>query len=166
MTEAQPHGPADDHTPAQIQPQGLADYLDVLSKAVFQSGISWKVVEAKWAGTRAAFRGFDPPEVAALTPDELDALMADTRIIRHRRKVEAVVQNAAQMLELDARPGGFRAYLRSHGGFEATVADLRRRFKYLGDTGAYYFLYVVGEPVPSYDEWCASRGREHHTAAP
>ena len=33
MTEVQPHGPADDHTPAQIQPQGLADYLDALSKA-------------------------------------------------------------------------------------------------------------------------------------
>jgi DNA-3-methyladenine glycosylase I len=163
--ETHPHGPADDHTPAQIQPQGLADYLDVLSKAVFQSGISWKVVEAKWADTRAAFRGFDPDAVAALTPDELDRLMTDTRIIRHRRKVEAIVHNAAKMLELDARPGGFPAYLRSHNGFDATVADLRRRFKYVGDTGAYYFLWVVCEPVPSYDEWCASHGREHHSAS-
>src|SRR5207237_864961 len=49
---------------------------------------------------------------------------------------------------------------------ESTLADLRRQFKDLGDTGAYYFLWVVGEPVPSYDEWCASRGRSHHGATP
>jgi hypothetical protein len=40
--------------PEQITARNLADYLDVLTKAVFQSGISWRVVEAKWAGTREA----------------------------------------------------------------------------------------------------------------
>jgi hypothetical protein len=42
------------------------------------------------------------------------------------------------------------------------VKDLRKRFKFMGDSGCFIFLYVVGEPVPSYDDWCASRGREHH----
>jgi hypothetical protein len=36
------------------------------------------------------------------------------------------------------------------------VADLRRHFKFLGDTGSYYFLYVVGEPVPPHEEWMAA----------
>lgn len=55
--------------PRQITATSVADYLDVLTKAVFQSGISWKVVEAKWAGTREAFAGFDPEHLAGLTPD-------------------------------------------------------------------------------------------------
>lgn len=145
--------------PEQIQPQSLANYLDVMSKAVFQSGMSWRVVAAKWPGTREAFHGFDPDVVADLSPDELDALSRDSRLIRNRRKIEGVVENARRMLELEQRYGSFKAYLASHGGFEETVADLRRRFKFLGDFGAYYFLYVVREPVPDYHAWCASRGR-------
>ena len=46
------------------------------------------------------------------------------------------------------------------------MADLRKRFKFLGEMGAFYFLYVVGEEVPSYEDWCASRGREPMTARP
>ena len=145
--------------PDQIEPQSLGDYLEVMSKAVFQSGMSWKVVEAKWPGTRDAFRGFDAQAVARLTPDDLDALTRDKRVIRNRRKLEAVVSNAGRMLELEAEQGAFRDYLRSHDGFEATVSDLHKQFKFLGDMGCYYFLYVVGEKVPPHDEWQASRRR-------
>jgi hypothetical protein len=42
---------------------------------------------------------------------------------------------------------------------------MRKRFKFLGDFGAFYFLYVVGEPVPEYEVWCASRGRTPVAAA-
>jgi 3-methyladenine DNA glycosylase Tag len=150
--------------PERIQPRRLGDYLEVMSKAVFQTGISWKVVDNKWPGIREAFRGFDAPAVASLSPDDLDEITRDSRVIRNRRKIEAIVENARQMLDLEERHGAFRDYLRSHGGFEETVADLRKRFRFLGDTGAYYFLWVVNEEVPSYDEWCASRGREHHHA--
>jgi hypothetical protein len=38
------------------------------------------------------------------------------------------------------------------------VKDLRKNFKFLGDAGAYYFLYVVGEKVPEYNEWCKQHG--------
>jgi hypothetical protein len=145
--------------PEQIDARGLADYLDVMSKAVFQSGMSWQVVNAKWAGTREAFHGFDPDLVANLSPDEIDALARDTRLIRNRRKIEGVVQNARRMIELERDHGSFKAYLESHGDFEAVTKDLRKRFKFLGDFGAYYFLYVVREPVPDYHAWCASRGR-------
>jgi 3-methyladenine DNA glycosylase Tag len=145
--------------PAKIRAVTTADYFDVLSKAVFQSGISWAAVKAKWPGIRAAFRSFDPELLVNLSPDEIDALCADPRVIRNRRKIEATIQNARQMLDLADQHAGFGEYLRSHGGFEETVADLRRRFKFLGDFGAYYFLYVVDQPVPDYEVWCASRGR-------
>ena len=150
---------AEHRAPEKIQPGSLADYLEVMSKAVFQSGISWKVVEAKWPGIREAFHKFDPSAIVALTPEDLDAITADPRVIRNRRKIEAVVENARAMLELERQHGTFRSYLRSHGGFESTAADLRKRFKFLGDMGAYYFLWVVDEEVPSYEDWCASRGR-------
>jgi 3-methyladenine DNA glycosylase Tag len=146
--------------PAQIEPRSTDDYLEVMSKAVFQTGISWQVVEKKWPGIKEAFRGFDAEAVATLSPDDVDALMQDTRVVRNRRKLEAIVENARQMVDMEAEHGSFRAYLRSHGGFEPTVKDLRRRFKFLGDMGAYYFLWVVREEVPDYHAWCASRGRE------
>ena len=150
---------ADHRAPEKIQPDRLADYLEVMSKAVFQTGISWRVVDNKWPGIRAAFRSFDPAAIAALTPEDLDAITADPRVIRNRRKIEATVDNARTMLELERSHGTFRDYLRSHGGFEGTATDLRKRFRFLGDMGAYYFLWVVNEEVPSYEDWCASRGR-------
>ena len=147
----------DMNPPEQITPTTLGDYLDVMSKAVFQSGISWKVVEAKWAGTREVFRNFDPQTLVDLSPDEVDTIATDTRIIRNRRKVEAVIGNAQRMLELADQHGGFQAYIRSRGGFEAQLKDLRKNFKFLGDFGAYYMLYVVGEPVPDHEDFRASR---------
>jgi 3-methyladenine DNA glycosylase Tag len=74
--------------------------------------------------------------------------------------VDAIVDNARRMIELDEQHAGFQNYLRSHGGFEPTVKDLRKNFRFLGDTGAFVFMYVVGEQVPEYDAWCASRGRQ------
>ena len=145
--------------PQRIDPQSLADYLEVMSKAVFQSGISWRVVESKWPSIREALRGFDPVAIADFTPGELDELSSDTRVIRNRRKLEAIVTNARRMLELEDRNGSFRNYLRSHDGFEGTVAALRKDFKFLGDMGSYYFLFVVGEDVPPHEEWMASRRR-------
>jgi hypothetical protein len=142
--------------PKKIRPRSLADYLEVMTKAVFQSGISWQVVEAKWEGFQRALDGFDPASVAALTPRDVDRLMKDASIIRNRRKLEATVDNAVEMVALEEEYGGFKRYLRSHGGFEETAADLKRRFRFLGDLGAYYFLYVVGEKVPPHDEWRAA----------
>lgn len=151
--------------PQRIEPRGLADYLEAMSKAVFQSGISWKVVEAKWPGIREAFQGFDAEAVAHFTPEDVDRLARDTRVIRNRRKLEAIIGNARQMLELEKEHSSFRDYLRSHGSFEKTVADLRRRFRFLGDLGAYHFLWAVNEEVPPYEVWCAYRGRTPHALA-
>ncbi|HET6494485.1 MAG TPA: DNA-3-methyladenine glycosylase I [Thermoleophilia bacterium] len=142
--------------PEQITPQRLGDYLEVLSKAVFQAGISWQVVEAKWDGFRAAFASFDPETVASFTDDDVERLMSDPGIVRNRRKIQAAVRNAQVMLELDREYDGFGRYLRSQPDYEALVADLRGNFKFVGDSGAYFFLSVVGEPVPPHEEWMAA----------
>ena len=145
--------------PPRIEPTRLGDYLEQMSMSVLQTGISWRVVQAKWPGIREAFRNFDASAVASLTPDDVDDLTNDKRVIRNRRKIEAIVANARQMVDLEHDHGSFRSYLRSHGGFEGTVSDLRKRFKFLGEMGAFHFLYTVSEDVPSYEDWCASRGR-------
>jgi len=144
--------------PKRIRPKGLSDYLEVMTKAAFQSGISWQVIESKWDGFREAFHGFDPGWVASLEPPDVDRLVQDRRIVRNRKKIEATAHNARTMLDLEREHGSFRAYLRSHGGFDETVADMRRRFKFLGETGAYYFAYCVGEKVPPHEEWMAAHG--------
>ena len=104
-------------TPDRITPQSPGDYLEVMSKVVFQSGMSYKIVKSKWPGTRKAFHEFDAAKVAGMTPTEVDWLTEDTRVIRNRRKLEAVSSNAQKILELDAEYTGFQKYLRSHADF-------------------------------------------------
>ena len=144
--------------PEQIEPASLNDYLEVMTKAVFQSGMSWKVVNTKWPGFQTGFQGFDVAAVAAMDESAIDTLAADPAIIRNRRKIVATVHNAQKLIELEEEHGGdIRNYLRSHGDLEATIKDVRKQFKYMGDIGTYYWLYVTGEDVPSWDEFC-SRG--------
>jgi DNA-3-methyladenine glycosylase I len=150
--------------PKRRPPRDLAGYLEAMTRAVFQAGISWRVVDAKWDGIREAFSGFDPHKVADLDASDIDELMSDSRVIRNRAKLEATVDNAQTLLELDAEHGGFRRYLRSRGGFEGTVKDLKKQFRFLGDTSAYYFLYVVGEKVPAHEEWSASHPPQRRSA--
>lgn len=142
--------------PEQIKPTSLDDYLEVMSKAVFQSGMSWRVVESKWSGTREAFYNFDVHKVAAFNERDLDKLSKDTRVIRNYRKLAAIVSNAQKMIELDEEHGSFQKYLRSQNDFDATLNAVRNDFKFMGPTGIYYFLYVIGEPVPPHDEFEAT----------
>ena len=141
--------------PKQITPTKLADYLEILTKTAFEPGLNWQVIERKWPGFQAAFHGFDPERVANLSPDEIDALTSDERIVRSRKKIEATVHNAQAMIAAEKEFGGFKRYLEAKGDFEVLVKDMRKRFKFVGDFGAYYFLYVVGEPVPVDHEYRA-----------
>lgn len=131
--------------PPRVRPQSLADYLEVLTKIVFQAGLSWRAVEAKWPGFQRAFDGFKPESVASMTPRDVDRLAQDTRIIRNRRKIDATVENAETLLELDRQHGSFGRYLKSQDGLEEQARELSKRFKFLSPAGAKYFLYVVGE---------------------
>jgi 3-methyladenine DNA glycosylase Tag len=142
--------------PEQIKPASLDDYLEVMSKAVFQSGMSWKVVEAKWPTTREAFFNFDIQKVANLDDKDIDELTQDTRVIRNYRKLNAIVSNAQRMIALDEEYQGFKNYLRSRDDFDGTLTAIRKDFKFMGPTGIYYFLYVVGEQVPPHEEFEAT----------
>lgn len=145
--------------PPRITPRGPADYLEAITKSVFQSGISWDVVNAKWDGIREALDGFDVETVAHYDGRRMDALLQDPRVIRNRKKLEAISSNAARLLEVEREFGSFKQYLASQGDFEGKVKALKNDFKFLGEMGSYIFLYVVGEEVPPHDEWSRSRGR-------
>ena len=146
--------------PDQIRPTHLGDYLEVMSKAVFQGGMSWDVVESKWPGTREAFHDFDMDKIAMMGEPDVEALTQDARVIRNRGKLAAVIGNAGIMLGLEKEHGTFKKYLRSFDGYYDLEKDLRKQFKYLGEMGIFYFLYVVGEPVPDYEEWQAARAKK------
>jgi 3-methyladenine DNA glycosylase Tag len=143
--------------PKKIRPRGLADYLEVMTRAVFQAGMHWGVIDAKWPGFREAFYNFDPEKVASFDLNDVDALAADTRVVRNRAKLGATVANAQTLLRLE-NSGGFKRWLRHYDDYDATVKALKNEFRYVGDTSAYYFLWVVNEPVPDFDAWAKSRG--------
>ena len=143
--------------PKKIRPRGLADYLEVITRAVFQAGMHWGVIEAKWPGFLEVFHGFDPETVAAFDLADIDALATDTRVVRNRPKLEATVTNARTLLRFEDIDG-FKRWLRCHGDYDATVKALKSEFRYIGDSSAYYFLYVVRERVPDFETWAAQRG--------
>lgn len=73
---------------------GEAPLFEALVLTYFENGLSWATVFDKRDNLRKAFHGFDPAEVAEMTPDDVERLMTDTSIIRHRRKIEATLHNA------------------------------------------------------------------------
>jgi DNA-3-methyladenine glycosylase I len=96
------------------------------------------------------FHDFDPEYVANLSPTQVEAIEENPAVIRNRSKIEATVENANVMLELVAENGTFHDFLASHADPEATVRDLKGRFRHLGESSARGFLWSVGEPTP---EW-------------
>jgi 3-methyladenine DNA glycosylase Tag len=139
--------------PEQINPTGLADYLEVMSKAVFQAGLRWSQLERRWSAFQEAFHGFNPVTIAGFTETDIDGLANDPKLIRSRNKIAATIKNAQTLLALDQEFGSFQNYLRSHGSYKQLSADLKKRFKYMGELNVYYFLFRVREPVPNFDDW-------------
>ncbi len=139
--------------PEVVEPRGPADYLAVMSRAIFQAGTSWKLIESKWDAYLRLFEGFDPALVAAFGEADVERILSDGGVVRARRKIAGTIENARTLLALQSEHGGFRNYLRSFDSYEALAADLKRRFAFLGELSAYYFLFRVGEPVPRFEEW-------------
>ena len=129
-------------------PTTLAGYLAPLARVMFSTGISWRVVDSKWPGIEAAFGHFDPAGVAALSDADVDRLMGDTRVIRNRRKIEAIRANAGRLIELADAHDGFDRYLESLDDFDGTRRELKKQFAFLGDSGVLLFLWMVGREVP------------------
>jgi hypothetical protein len=124
-----------------------AFFLGHLSRSVFEAGISWRVVEGKWDGIREAFHGFDPARVAAMPPAEIAAVENDSRVIRNKAKIRATVDNAREVLAILDEYGSIRGYLASFPDAGAAAADMRRRFKFLGDTGVWRLLTSASRDI-------------------
>lgn len=71
-----------------------------LSLEAFQSGLSWVTILKKWPAFREAFAGFNPEVVASFDDTDRARLMADTRIVRNRAKIDATINNAHATLQL------------------------------------------------------------------
>jgi predicted dinucleotide-binding enzyme/3-methyladenine DNA glycosylase Tag len=127
-------------------PEDPAFFLEHLSRAVFEAGI-WRAVDAKWDGIRKAFHGFDPAQVAAMTSAEIAATENDARVIRNKAKIRATVDNARQVQAVLDSYGSIRAYLASFPDAHAASADMRRRFKFLGDTGVWRLLIGAARDI-------------------
>ena len=139
--------------PERIEPRGLADYLAVMSQAIFQAGLSWALIASKWDAYQRLFEGFDPIIVAAFGEGDIDRLMTDGGIVRTRKKIVGTIENARTMLALEREHGSMRSYLQSFPDYPTLAADLKARFAFLGDLSAYYFVFRVGERVPRFEDW-------------
>jgi DNA-3-methyladenine glycosylase I len=129
----------------------------------FQSGLSWLTILRKRENFRAAFAGFDPHVVAGFGEADVERLLGDAGIVRHRRKIESTINNARRALELVDEWGSLAAFVWSYETPEphrtdgdvpipstspASVAlsgDLRRRgWSFVGPTTVYAFMQAMG----------------------
>lgn len=131
--------------PAELAQIPEDRWLSTLTRAIFQAGFSWKVIEAKWNGFEAAFDSFDVGRCAFMDDDRFDALVADARIVRNPIKIETVRRNAAFLMELREQ-GGAGVVL---GGWPSSdfiglLDMLKTRGSHLGGTSAQYAMRVMG----------------------
>ncbi len=131
----------------------------------FQSGLAWITILRKREHFRAAFAGFDIERVAAFTAADVDRLLGDKGIVRHRRKIESTINNAQRAIELGSEIGSLAAYFWSFepddtegdrhdeaGPVPATTptstrlsADMKKRgWTWVGPTTVYAFMQAMG----------------------
>jgi 3-methyladenine DNA glycosylase Tag len=121
-------------------------YLSLMSLRIFRAGLKHSVVDARWSAFEEAFHGFDPRRIRAMPDDEMDALLGDTRLIRHGGKLRSVRDNAARMIELRDERGGMGRHLADWPVDDSIGlwADLGKRFSQMGGNSAPYFLRMAG----------------------
>ena len=134
-------------SPAQLKKLSDDRYLSLMALRIFRAGLKHEMVDAKWPGFEAAFRGFEPRRVRAMSDEEVEKLMQDRRLIRHLGKLKAVHANAAAMCGIAEQHGGFGAWLAPWPGSDITGlwAELARRFAQLGGNSGAYFLRMAGK---------------------
>jgi len=135
--------------------------FEKLSLEGFQSGLSWRTILAKRENFRAAFLGFDFDRVARFGADDVARLLQDPGIVRHRGKIEAVINNAQRALELVDRKGSLAAFIWRYEPEPSTLAapqtastspesialskDLKKLgWKFVGPTTVYAFMQAMG----------------------
>jgi DNA-3-methyladenine glycosylase I len=133
--------------------------FEKLSLEAFQSGLSWRTILAKRENFRAAFAGFDFNAVARFGAADVARLLQDAGIVRHRGKIEAVINNARRAQELVQEAGSLAAFV---WGFEpqareqpqiasASPASIalakalkKRGWAFVGPTTAHAFMQAMG----------------------
>jgi DNA-3-methyladenine glycosylase I len=147
--------------------------FEKLSLEGFQSGLSWRTILAKRENFRAAFRQFDFDKVARFTERDVERLLRDEGIVRHRGKIEAVINNARCARELVKREGSLAAFLwryepdakqlpkpQSVSTSAASIAlskELKKQgWKFVGPTTVYAFMQAMGL-VNDHVEECVTR---------
>ncbi len=140
---------------------GERELFEMLVLESFQSGLSWLTILRKREGFRAAFDGWEVERIAAYREPEIERLLSDEGIIRHRGKVEATVANAGAVVALHERGESLDALLWSFApgpGRErdpdlpastpesaAMAKELKRRgFRFVGPTTAYSLMQAAG----------------------
>src|SRR5262249_27213101 len=135
--------------------------FEKLSLEGFQSGLSWRTILAKRENFRAAFRDFDFAAIARFTQRDVARLLKDEGIVRHRGKIEAVINNAPRAQELVAQEGSLAAFVWRYepdGRYPArpqaastsveSIAlskELKKRgWKFVGPTTVYAFMQAMG----------------------
>jgi DNA-3-methyladenine glycosylase I len=135
--------------------------FEKLSLEGFQSGLSWRTILAKRGNFRAAFHDFDFDRIARFTARDIDRLLKDEGIVRHRGKIEAVINNARRAREIVKREGSLAAFIwryEPHGKQLAkpqtastsaeSIAlskDLKKQgWKFVGPTTVYAFMQAMG----------------------
>jgi DNA-3-methyladenine glycosylase I len=151
--------------------------FEKLSLEGFQAGLSWLTILRKREAFRRAFAGFDFEQVAGFGEADVARLLADAGIVRHRGKIEAVINNARRAVELVASEGSLAAYVWGFapeppaGGLDpdglaqrsvsegstALAKDLKRRgWRFVGPTTVYAFMQAMGL-VNDHRDGCAAR---------
>jgi len=137
------------------RPDNDAGYLEMMTAVMFMGGLSRQVVMSKWDGFLAAFEQFDIATVADFTDVDVERLSQDTRIVRYKAKIRAVVDNAGQMQQLGAEHGSFGAWLQlmmDEQGVDSTAKEIGKRFKYMSEQSSRRYLYAVGEDIGEVDD--------------
>ncbi len=120
--------------------------LSMMTKCIFQAGFSWKVVEKKWPEFEIVFHQFNPKSLEFLSPDDLESLVKDERIIRNMQKIITVPKNAQWINEVADEHGSFARFLSQWPLEELTglFLLLKKRGARLGGNTGQRFLRLAG----------------------
>jgi 3-methyladenine DNA glycosylase Tag len=139
----------------------LDDHLAVISRAVFQAGLNWAIITARWEIFRAAFDDFAVDRVATYGEADVERLMTTDGIVHSASKIAGTIANARALIAIVAEFGSVSAYVARFETYDALFADARTRFAFLGDLSCYYWLFRTGEPVPPFERWMERQERDH-----
>ncbi|MFI4975341.1 MAG: DNA-3-methyladenine glycosylase I [Caulobacterales bacterium] len=123
-------------------------WLAQMTKCVFQAGFNWKVIDNKWPGFEIAFHGFDPPLNAAMSDEEFDAHLKDTRIVRNGAKVASVRLNAQFLVDLAREHGSAAKFFADwpQTDFAGLLEVMKKRANRLSGETAMRLFRFMGKP--------------------